>query len=87
MATAKSKAKSLSLQAWATRWERQAGKRYQYLVYTRYYHEHTKTEKDTVKILVNFSIVRRIFQLKYEHNLLPANKSRFDPTHRKHKLC
>ena len=32
LATAKSKAKSLSLQTWATKWERQAGTRYQYLV-------------------------------------------------------
>ena len=32
MATVNSKAKSLSLQTWATRWERKEGKRYQYLV-------------------------------------------------------
>ena len=32
MATAKSKAKSLSFQTWATRWERQVETRYQYLV-------------------------------------------------------
>ena len=30
IATVKSKAKSLSLETWATRWERQAGTRYQY---------------------------------------------------------
>ena len=32
MATAKSKDKSLSLQTWVTRWQRQAGTKYQYLV-------------------------------------------------------
>ena len=32
MATAKSKDKSLSLQTWVTRWQRQGGTKYQYLV-------------------------------------------------------
>ena len=45
MVTAESKAKSLSLQTWATRWERQAGTIQLPIFGTRNYHKHTKTER------------------------------------------
>ena len=78
MATAKAKAKSLSLQTWASRWERQAGTRCQYLV-----PEITISTLKQRKMLLkstSSSMVRKIFRLKCGHNLLSASNSRFDAT-------
>ena len=77
MATAKSKTKSFSLETWVTRWERQAGTRYQYLV-----QEITISTPKQRKFLksTSSSMVRKIFLFKCDHNLLPANKYRFGTT-------
>ena len=79
MAAAKSKAKSLSLQTWASRWGRQAGTRYQYLVLEITISITLKQRKMLLKY-TSSSMVRKIFWLKCGHILLPANKSRFDST-------
>ena len=71
MAIAKSKAKSPSLQTWATRWERLAGTRCQYLV-----PEITISILKQRKVLLKFtssSIVQKIFRLKCRHNLQKTN--------------
>ena len=64
--------------SWATRWERPAGTRYQYLV-----PEVTIGTLKQRKTLLKFtspSMVRKICRLKCSHNLLSANKFKFDPT-------
>ena len=66
-----------SLQTWVTAWEREAWARYQYLVGTRPDYKHSEAEDNIAEFYKSY---RKIFRLKCSHNLLPANKFKFDST-------
>lgn len=76
MIIAKSKAKPLPLQTWATRWKKQLGARYQCLVPEIIIS--TLKHRKTLLIFLSSSMVWKTFNHKFVHNLVPANKSKFD---------